>query len=447
MHPDFEKMLSEEESELFKPLFSSLKQPPVTSVRLNPSKRPESTPPWLKDADHVPWEPQGFYVDDRPLFTLDPLMHQGAYYVQEASSMIAGEVIRQISAKHKDRGFNVLDACAAPGGKTTAVLASLPRDSALIANEYDALRANILVENIYKWGNASVAVTRGDTRRFRKLHEVFDIIIADMPCSGEGMFRKDRRAVEQWSAHLVKDCALRQVEIAGNIIDSLSPGGYMMYSTCTFNTRENERNIEQLCEEFPLETVDLEFPDEWGIAKAVNSGIHAYRFFPHRLRGEGFFFSLLKKEGELRERSSVKPVKQVRTPADTWVDGLIMERNGDIINGMTPALYSLLKKTGKKISPWLSRGVAVAVIKGKDVIPEHPLSMSVHLNKNAFPKVNVNERVALDYLRRTPIVLPPDVDKGYVLLEFNGLPLGFVKNLGNRNNNLYPVEWRVRMGV
>ena len=445
MHPDFEQSLKAEKSEALTQLLAALALPPVTSVRFNPDKLHTGQLPSMKyDAKEVPWESNGIYLEQRPRFTFDPMLHQGVYYVQEASSMIVGEAIRRICHINGNRPMRVLDACAAPGGKTTSILSSLPEDSAVIANEYDAARAQILIENLYKWGNPSVAVTRGNTSRFKKLHGIFDIVLADMPCSGEGMFRKDPEAVAQWSVALVKQCAERQMEIAGNLIESISPGGYLIYSTCTFNTSENEHNIEKICDEFGLTTIDMGFDMFPGVTGAINSHVHASRFIPGIAKGEGLFTAILQKEGALKPASEIKSLPQKKSPVDTWVRGLVIEKTGDTYYGMTPALQALIKKIGNKIEPWLTRGVEIASIKGKDIIPTNALALSNALNHDEFVKVDIDEESAIRYLRRQSIELREEAPSGYILLCFGGRPLGFVKNLGKRNNSLLPAEWRIR---
>lgn len=445
MNPDFEKLIEAEGSPIFDGLLAALKLPGITSLKINPSKGDvEDLPDGFIVGDAVPWEPNGYYLRERPAFTYDPALHQGLYYVQEASSMIHGEIVRRLGNSLGARPLRLLDACAAPGGKTTSLLIGAPDGSAVIANEYDFKRAEILKENLLKWGDANVAVTRGDTSRFRNVGPVFDIIVADMPCSGEGMFRKEPEALKQWSPALVEQCARLQREIAGNLLPSLAAGGYFIYSTCTFNTVENERNVEWLCDEFGLESVAMDWPAQWNIAEAVDSSVSAARFLPSRLQGEGLFVAVMRKpEGE-RSRALKEPKPLKKHPLKNWLhNGIdIYERQGEVW-GAPPLLASLVEYLEKKGVKFISVGVPVATVKGKDVVPEHAFSQSVHYAA-AFPEVEVSREEALAYLRRENLELNGRQPKGYLLLTYNGRPLGFVKNLGNRVNNLYPKEWRIR---
>lgn len=442
--PEFFEMLSAETGAEYDRLVSALSLEPEVSVRFNPAKTAE-LPGWAPEADVVPWEPWGRYLRQRESFTIDPQFHQGFYYVQEASSMIIGEIVRRIAAENGGEPLTVLDTCAAPGGKTTALLAALPEGSAVIANEYDYERAEILRENLFKWGNPSVAVTRGDTAQFRKLRGCFDIILVDAPCSGEGMFRKDEGARAQWSPRLVSQCAERQREILSNVVNALAPGGYLIYSTCTFNTVENEQVVEDCCDRYGLRSVNPGFPEQWNISPALNSTLNVSRFFPHRLRGEGLFVAVMQRDGSFTPHQADVPKSRKITQTESWTNGLVIEERDNVIRGLTPALASLLNRVDKKIERWLSRGVDIANVKGKDFIPAHPLALSTAINRDAFNRFSVDRPTALMFLRRDNFILPTSVPQGYVLLEYKGLPLGFVKNLGNRVNNLLPKEWRIRM--
>ncbi|MCH5346020.1 MAG: RsmB/NOP family class I SAM-dependent RNA methyltransferase, partial [Muribaculaceae bacterium] len=221
---------------------------PEVSVRLNRRRGGSQIPSLLSEVVDTPvtWTDGGYYLSSRPRFTLDPALHQGRYYVQDASSMFISRAVAE-ALRHLDlsRQLLYIDACAAPGGKTTAAINVLPDGTTLIANEFVPLRAAVLHENITKWGYPDVIVTRGDTAAIGDaLTGMADIIAADVPCSGEGMMRKDPEAIVQWSPKLVNDSARLQREIITNLWPALKPGGFFIYSTCTFNRRENEDNLE-----------------------------------------------------------------------------------------------------------------------------------------------------------------------------------------------------------
>lgn len=361
--------------------------------------------------------------------------------------MFAGYVAKAIIDILGNTPVNVLDACAAPGGKTTAVADVLPPDSTVVANEFDRARSAVLAENIAKWGNPAVIVTQGDTARFRKMRGAFDIVLVDAPCSGEGMMRKDTKAIEQWTPALVAQCAARQKEILDNLASTVTPGGFLIYSTCTFNRHENEDIIDWLVENYSFEPVALTIDPSWGIVTTYASGVTCYRFMPSHLRGEGLFMAVMRRPGNytpaakpLPSRTKDKPVPQVAS----WVPSLVTHRDDDCIFGIPPASLPMLKEIVRNGINTVTQGVTVAKVKGRDIIPETALALSTSLNPDAFPTVPVNRDEAIAYLRREVVTLPSSTPRGHVLLTHSDHPLGFVKNLGNRANNLYPIHWRIR---
>lgn len=413
---------------------------PSVSVRVN-RRKPCTTYDVLPA---VPWCPEGHYLESRPKFTHDPLLHAGCYYVQDASSMFISHVLRSLDLHGP---VALLDACAAPGGKTTTAIDSLPEGSLVVANEYDYRRAEILRENLIKWGYPRTVVTRGDTRRYSKLKNVFDIIIVDAPCSGEGMMRKDTDAVAQWSPSLIESCAERQREIVDNLWGALKPGGFMIYSTCTFNITEDEEIARHITDTHEATTVAVStFP---GITPSMVEGIDAFRFLPGWTRGEGLFVTVIQKPGtdkETREdkTSSKRNNKEVLPAAckNLIPRGLQPLVKGDEVYAIDPAWSSLITKI-TSAADCIMPGLEVATIKGRDVIPAHALALATLSEKPEFPTVEVDRNTALEYLRRNAIQLPDGSPRGPVIITHEGHPLGWVKNLGNRSNNLYPKEWRV----
>lgn len=482
MKPEFVKMLADMGDDRFAHLAETLQNSsPEVSVRLNRAKCGEETSVAADGNSRVRWWNGGVYLTDRPRFTLDPALHQGRYYVQEASSMVTAAVARAISLAVKDENTATaeipliwLDACAAPGGKSTAALDGLPDGSLVVANEYDYGRAEILKENLAKWGNPSTVVTRGDTSQFRSLPPLFDVVAVDAPCSGEGMMRKDPTAMEQWTPSLINECCRRQREILDNLWSSLRPGGYLVYSTCTFNISENELMVDWLRREYGAQSVDLQI-DGITDGEVCVDGIaptFAMRFIPGRTRGEGLFMAVLRKPGtlipailgaETPDRKK-KPASKVRkgkkaipatvpSPRDIaavtgWIAPEMADRHAVI---PSPDGLRIFPSTWSAILPMLldnlqvvSAGVEAAVIKGKDLVPTQNMALSTILSMDAFPTVDLHEAMAVDYLAREAVLLPEGAPNGFVLLTFGGLPLGFVKNIGNRANNLYPKEWRIR---
>lgn len=419
---------------------------PTVSVRVNAAKGGADFP----GAEPVAWCREGVYLPERPNFTLDPRLHQGRYYVQEAASMFHAHVARQLVA---DAPMRVLDACAAPGGKTTAVIPVLPAGSAVVANEYVPARAAVLRENIVKWGYPGAIVTRGDTAGLRKLKGEFDLIIADVPCSGEGMMRKDPQASAQWNPGLVNECADRQRDILGNLWPTLRPGGHLVYSTCTFNRSEDEEIIDWLIDEYGAESVEIPTEPEWNITPGIGTGAHCCRFIPGRTRGEGLFVAVVRKPGEpsapkpRKDKQREKPsafstqVKDWILP-DTDMEMTVYQQD-DRLTAFPKAHLDLLKKVSAQVDV-IHEGVPLATVKGRDLIPAHALAMSTRLNREAFPQAELGLDAALDYLRGSAIVLPEGTPKGYVIVYYDGCPLGWVKNLGNRSNNLYPTPYRIK---
>ena len=386
---------------------------PQASIRLNPRKG--AAPP--AEAEPVPWCPEGYYLRRRPTFTLDPLLHAGAYYVQEASSMFVAHAVRSLV----EAPVRALDLCAAPGGKTTALLSALPEGSWLVSNEIDRRRARILAENVTKWGYPNVTVTASAPRDFTGLAEAFGLILVDAPCSGEGMFRKDPASVSEWSPRKVRECAATQRQILADVWPALRPGGLLLYATCTYNVHEDEEIVDYLCDGLGAEPVAIPTEAAWRIHPPLAGTRPCCRFMPHFTRGEGLFVAAVRKPGDAGRRRD--------------------RENG---GGDGDALR-LRRLSGLYV---LQDGIAAGVTKGRDYIPSHAEALAVTLPPDAYPRVELSLDEALRYLRRETIVLPEadgtPAPRGHVIVTYQGHPLGFVKNLGSRTNNLYPQEWRIR---
>ena len=446
-----------------------------TSIRLNPFKCKEGedvkTPKEEKDVNSqkegeqkvmgepIPWCPStGRYLSTRPNFTFDPWLHAGKYYVQEASSMFVDLVIRQLV--HEP--VMMLDLCAAPGGKSTAVRAALPEGSLLFSNEPMRTRSQILAENIQKFGHPDMIVTNNYPRDYKKSKLQFDVILTDVPCSGEGMFRKDDGAIAEWSLQNVDNCWQLQREIVSDIWSCLKPGGILIYSTCTFNAHEDEENIAWICEELGAEPFALSGIEEnWNITdNLIGTDIPVYRFLPGKSRGEGIFLAVLRKEGEPEMEKEDKKKKKDKNkdkgknrgnkgkspqiPTD-WLkssdyETIAEEDNFYAIPNRWKAIYEDAVKNLKVIHA----GIKLGTSKGKDIIPDQSLALSVMLNKEAFPEVELSYEDAIRYLRKEAVNLPSETPKGYVLVTYHQMPLGWEKNIGNRANNLYPQEWKIK---
>lgn len=441
----FISMMKESFPEIADTVINALDSSPSVAVRINNNKNYDPFP----DAEPIKWCESGKYLSSRPVFTLDPLFHAGAYYVQDPSSMIYQYIISQLVSGP----VSLLDLCAAPGGKTTAAINAIPEGSVIVANEYVQSRANILLENITKWGFPDAIVTNSSADNFGKLPHIFDILMIDAPCSGEGMMRKESIARIQWSPSLIRQCSNLQYDIVKDAIPSLKPGGYLIYSTCTFNREENERNLERFITEFNLEPIELEIPANCGILTSGTSDYPAMRFMPGLIRGEGLFVAVMRKKRN--ESNTISPRKNKQTNKNFKapdISHLIKNPNnfsfssdGNTISAIShrlkPVKEAIEAIKGIKI---LSAGVEIASIKGKDLIPSCSLALSSIISTKHFPDVELSLEDALSYLRRETIVLPQSTPKGFVIVTYKNIPLGFVKNLGNRSNNLYPQKWRIR---
>lgn len=445
--------------ELWHRFTEGMAQPSPVSIRLNPFKYDADRMPLPAEvAGEVEWCPEGRYLAERPQFTLDPLLHAGAYYVQEAASMYVASVLR----RHADLSspLMVLDLCAAPGGKSTAVRSVLPEGSLLISNEPMRPRANILMENMQKYGHPDVVVTNNYAIDFQRSGLQFDVIIADVPCSGEGMFRKDEGAIREWSVQNVRKCAQLQREIIADIMPCLRPGGLLVYSTCTFNAHEDEENVEWIANNFGMQPLDIS--SNSSALSPLGESEGAVRFIPGATPTEGLFMAALRKPGDAegilaaakdRKNKKAKKGKQGKTQAvkgakdvSQWLSddaSFDITMLGGRIVAVKKAWRDIFDTAADKLRV-MHAGVELGEQKGKDIVPSESLALSTSLNRSAFPMAELNLDTALAYLRREPITLSADMPRGYVAVTYKELPLGFVKNLGNRSNNLFPQEWRIR---
>ncbi|MGC9150238.1 MAG: methyltransferase RsmF C-terminal domain-like protein [Microbacter sp.] len=392
--------------------------------------------------EQIVWSEAGYYLPKRYLFTMDPLFHAGTYYVQEASSQFLHYIIKQ----YIKTSVTALDLCAAPGGKSTLLLNALHPDSFLVSNEMNRGRANILAENIQKWGNSNVAVTNLQPSAFQQTSGFFDLMVIDAPCSGEGMFRKDVDSIHEWSEANVLHCVIRQKEIVSGAWDALKENGWLIYSTCTYNTEENEENVKWIINTLRAEKIDLSIDPSWGITQTEEG----YRFFPHKTRGEGFFITLLRKRSTTKKANAI--VKKNRPQAnhqDLSLQRMLIDNNW-ILMQENDFVFAVNKQHEEKIHaiknvlhPLLT-GIQMGSFKGRDFIPHTALALSKQLNREAFPTVEVEFENAILFLKRQPIHVE-NQPKGYYLVTFKNIPLGFIKNIGERSNNLYPMAWHIRM--
>ena len=427
----------------------------VTSVRFNLAKwstvhRPPSTEEQPSSVNRhlssVPWCDHGYYLSSRPSFTFDPLFHAGAYYVQEASSMFLWEVLKQTVGNSTQK--KVLDLCAAPGGKST-LLASYFTDGLIVSNEVIKSRAAILTENIIKWGADNVVVTNNDPKDFQRLENYFDVIVIDAPCSGSGLFRKDANAINEWSEENVNLCSLRQQRIVADVLPSLKQNGILIYSTCSYSKQEDEDVLDWIVDNCHLSSINCHLNNDWNIIEVTSDKhqAHGYRFYPDKIKGEGFFITAFKKingeeESYQLEQNLFYPNKIELEQLQHFIplpqEYKVFKQN-ETLRAIKEVWLTSLKNLAKHL--YIKKaGVELGTIKGKDFIPSHELAVS-QLPLQSLAVIELQKEDALLYLKRKELVVV--APKGWTLVTYCGLPLGWIKVLPNRINNYYPQEWRI----
>ena len=424
----------------------ALEEKAPVSIRLNRAKVESEN-----NLPVVPWCSSGRYLNERPVFTLDPTFHGGAYYVQEASSMFLEQALKQ--SVDLNQSLNVLDLCAAPGGKSTHLLSLINSTSLLVSNEVIRSRASILSENIQKWGYANTIVTNNDPDHFQSLKGFFDVIVVDAPCSGEGLFRKEPEAIKEWSPENVDLCWKRQRRILNDIWPSLKTGGTLLYSTCTYNRFENEDNLLWIKNQWDARFIPLKISSDWGIEEVHEGDITGYHCYPHKVRGEGFFISVIQKIGEqdsvklkmkkkIFQKPSPKIIEQlhqrVTNPLDKqflmWKDSVLMvpAQKSEAVDFITQHLHIV------------STGTTIGELKHEKIIPDHAFALSIDANKHFFNQLALTKEQALQYLRKD-VLHVETVKKGFAQVTYEGVSLGWANVLDNRINNMYPANWRIRM--
>lgn len=416
----------------------------LTSIRLNNFKPSDL----FNTANAIPWCSTGRYLDERPAFTADPLFHAGCYYVQEASSMFLEQVLKH--STDLSSNLKVLDLCAAPGGKSTLISSLINKDSLLLSNEIIKTRVPVLADNLTKWGPANTFVSNNDPRDFKRLGAYFDIVIADAPCSGSGMFRKDPAAINEWSESAVLLCSQRQQRILADIYPALKQNGTLIYSTCSYSKQENEDISDWLCDTFGLVSVQVPLEKDWGIEETLSDKhkCYGYRFYPHKVKGEGFFIACFRKteaetEAQIRRAKEVKANQKSEEVINKW---LKTSEELSILN-LHDELFAINKKHEADLQYLQSNlylkksGIRIGKVMGKDLVPNHELAMSLILNDDIH-RVNLSREQAITYLKRDDLKLETE-QRGWVLICYQEHALGWAKMLDNRMNNYFPKEMRI----
>ncbi len=415
----------------------------VVSIRLNPAKCNELS---FEGSAKVPWSDLGYYLDKRPSFTFDPLFHAGCYYVQEASSMFLEQAITQLVDTNSP--LRVLDLSAAPGGKSTHLQSLLSPDSLLVSNDVIRSRALILKQNIIKWGSSNVIVTSNDPQHFQRLAGFFDVIVVDAPCSGSGLFRKDAEAMNEWSLDNVALCHGRQKRILSDVMPALKENGLLVYSTCSYSVEENEDIADWLLEEHAMETAALKTDKAWGIVESHSKkGAHGYRFYPDKLKGEGFFLSCFRKTtGEVGRKQKNSLPERLSAREKEVVAGWVKEgpieyiRHGSSVIALPSVLLGAFAEIQSHLFIQYAGTLLGELVRDK-LIPDHALAMSPLVSEKIIcTDVPIEE--AIRYLQRADMQFS-FAGKGWQLVCFKGHSLGWINVLPNRINNYYPKEMRI----
>jgi 16S rRNA C967 or C1407 C5-methylase (RsmB/RsmF family)/NOL1/NOP2/fmu family ribosome biogenesis protein len=440
-------------------LFTHQSQPSVASIRFHPVKSPKETRTSRLegmfsdrsggfDVSAIPWCPNALGIKPRPAFTFDPVFHAGGYYVQEAASMFLGYALSYLC--HGKSGLKAIDLCAAPGGKSTH-LASLPFVSGLLSNEIIRNRVPVLYENIVKWGTPQVFISQDDPSRIGRLSGMFDIMVVDAPCSGSGLFRRDPEAVREWSPRHVDLCSQRQQRILADALPALAEDGVLVYSTCSYSREENEDILDWLVLDMGLESLSIDTPADWPVhpSPSPKSGAIGYRFYPGAGAGEGFFMACLRKSTETGSFFTQQERRSPWSPAlPSECSGWLMESERFLFREHTEGWMAI----PEDLAVWnqvLSAGLSLRksglllgkVMKGR-LNPEHELALSTLLHPD-IQGVELSREEAVRYLRKEHFN-PEGCTPGWNIVRCDGLALGWLKSMGNRANNYFPMDWRIR---
>ncbi|MFD1677716.1 methyltransferase RsmF C-terminal domain-like protein [Alicyclobacillus fodiniaquatilis] len=403
---------------------------------------PPSIVPLLEQP--VPWTNTGYYIDLTAPLGKTILHEVGAFYLQEPSAMAVA------AAVNAQPGEYVLDLCAAPGGKSTALADQLSGKGTLVVNEIHPARVRILAENIERMGVSAAVVHNAPDTLARAWPNAFDAVLVDAPCSGEGMFRKDPQAIAAWQPDAPEICARRQREILDQAVQLLKPGGRLIYSTCTFNPQENEQMMAWLEDAHGLTLIDL--PDwpgwtsgcpDW--ADGRPSLAFTRRLWPHLARGEGHFVACLTKPGHLATPAAKETQTRERNDK-TWLDWLTAQLHEIPAPCLSPiehknVLFSNelghLPLRGVRV---LRAGTPLATKQNNRYIPQQALALRLR-PEQAKQVIQLDASAAAAYIRGDALSYTGE-QRGYALVAYEGFVLGWVKAVAGRLNNLYPKGWR-----
>ncbi|MCO5233747.1 MAG: hypothetical protein LC105_12430 [Chitinophagales bacterium] len=424
--------------------FNSLDEEEVSSIRIHPlhAYSPEI------DTAIIPWEEHGRYLSERPVFAHDPAWHGGMYYVQESSSMLTGYICKNLF--HSP--IVALDLCAAPGGKSTHLLDVLPHESLLVSNEIISKRNQILAENIQRWGNGYNIITKGESHEFASLEQFFDLVVIDAPCSGEGLFRRQAEAIEEWSEENVRICTERQENILNNILHSIKTGGYLCYSTCTYELSENEGQVQKLLDTGLFELIKIDIKDFSGLREGYIPG--TVRCWSHLVKGSGFYISLLKKVAHTSESLQIrkkrlwnwKSSRKIPNPLEHFVQitqKYTLYQSGEFLRAFPQKYQYELSSIAENVSI-TNFGINLGKLNKEIFTPAHALIYSTLLHPDIPKYTSDDKTLALDFLRRKEIPVLKILKNGWAVFQWKNIPLGWIKQNAQRVNNYYPLNWMLR---
>ena len=424
----------------------ALGEPVTRALRVNLLLFPDGAPPCAIEGlgEPVPWARGAYFIEGDARPGLSPLHEGGLYYMQEPSAMTA------VSALCPQPGERALDLCAAPGGKSTQIAALMAGRGLLVCNEPVPSRAQILSRNVERMGVRNAVVTCALPEQLApRFPGFFDRILVDAPCSGEGMFRRQPEARDEWSENAPRGCADRQMDILREAARMLAPGGRMVYSTCTFNDTENEGVLARFFDEHP------EFSPEpfelCGLPRAERGYLHLY---PHEMRGEGHFVSLLKKSADApcvpapaEKRKKGKPAaRPARTQESIALPPVLakdvtftrLHSAGGCLWSLPEGL-ELERLDGLRV---LRTGLLLAHVEGRRSEPDHALAMALS-PREALRSAELTREQALLYQAGEALALG-ELPEGYTLMCCEGVPLGWGKQAGGMMKNHYPKGLRRR---
>ena len=436
--------------ETFEKIHASGQQ--ITSIRVNPAKESMVNGEWsIGDRIHhspftihhkIPWTQYGYYLDSRPSFTFDPLFHAGCYYVQEASSMFLEQALKQTVDLSKP--LKILDLCASPGGKSTHIQSLISKDSLLVSNEVIRSRANVLKDNIIKWGCENGMVTNNDPKDFARLENYFDVIVVDAPCSGSGLFRRDMDAINEWSEQNVQLCSHRQQRILADVWPALKKDGILIYATCSYSKQEDEDIVKWITENLSVAPCPLTMDEDWGI---IESG-GGYRFWPDKVKGEGFFIACVqKKDGETGTPAKKKKNPEKVTGKEMEIIEKWVKKEGSSFIKHLNTVYAWPEQHSSDFNLLLEQlrviysGTLIGELMRDKLVPDHALAMCKIIT-DTIQRAELDLNQSIQYLQRKELKTFLK-EKGWQLVTYQGHPLGWINALPNRINNYYPKELRI----